>query len=150
MGYDAPMPQWTCKAWLLVVSLAATLCVAGCPAGVTAPPEAQPSPPRATPAETRLRAESDELASENAQLRIRLDEMSRRERRLAEEVTRLRRLNAALDKQVRALAAVPLERDAWKARFERLTHEAAELKRRLGEQAETVPTTVAAPADSND
>lgn len=123
---------------LSVTVLVAMLFAPGCVPPTTQPVEDEAPP--SDPVRAKLRAEIEELNAQNKLLNTRLDEMNARERQLSEELNRLRELSKQLENQVRSLAVAPLERDAYKARCERLGEQVAELERRLAEQSgATIP-----------
>lgn len=88
----------------------------------------------------RLKAGNAALRSEQALLQSRVKELLAREQLLSNEVNRLRFMNAQQQKQIRALAQAPADRDRYQAQAEKLTLEAA----RLRKEVQTLRRTIAA------
>ena len=127
--------------------LVACLCVtmggiAGCgpakqqAASAPAAPRDSAGPPRSAGADERrialLESELTDAKTQNDVLTSQIEEQGAREKRLSDEVNRLRFVNTQLENQVRALASAPIDRDLYKKRCDELTAEVNSLRQRLG------------------
>ena len=104
--------------------------VGGCEPSAPPPTAAtQPGPASAHESEAAGQArELDAAKSQNVILSARLEELLERERRLSDEVNRLKFLNAQQDYQIQALAGAPAERDALREKCRQFEAELSELK----------------------
>ena len=80
-----------------------------------------------------LKKELEAVKTRDLILAARLDEQLARERRLSDQVNRLKFLNTQQRLQIEALAAAPLQRDASIRKVEQLRAEVDRLKQRVAE-----------------
>jgi len=104
--------------------------VGGCEPSAPPPTAAtQPAPASAHESEAAGQArELDAAKGQNVILSARLEELLERERRLSDEVNRLKFLNAQQNSQIQALAGAPAERDALREKCRQFEAELSELK----------------------
>ena len=112
------------------------------------PPPPAEEPREVDPELEALRAEVEKLEGENRLLSAKVDELKARESMLADRLRALQFANRQLAMQIETLSKAPAERDAYKAKAERLAIELRKLEEqfaRLHLLVPPSPTTKPAP-----
>ena len=111
-----------------------TLIAAGCVDPAAGGPGAAGGPRRTTAQAAKLQGKLDTLKSRNFILAAHLEEQLEREKRLANELNRLRFLSRQQAEQIKVLSGAPAERDAHRQRSKELKAEVARLEQRITER----------------